>query len=144
MRFSILSWNAGQRRGKVTNRFVCCFREIVKMLRNSSIFQGADRLILFHQNTFEPGGMKTKEVIPGTSKHDSFGLKYLIVRLMFRTWRLHPHTCLCELEQHDCEEARHCKAGFWASSGNSQSEAMRTSLRATSTPRPSANAERRT
>ena len=28
--------------------------------------------------------MKTEEVIPGTSKQDSFGLKYLMVRSMFR------------------------------------------------------------
>ena len=48
------------------------------------IYWGSDQLILVHQKTFEHGGVKIEEVIPGTSKQDSFGLKYLMVRSMFR------------------------------------------------------------
>ena len=36
------------------------------------IYQGADQLILVHKSTFEPGGVKTEEVSPGTSKQDSW------------------------------------------------------------------------
>ena len=44
------------------------FHEIVKKLRNKfhNLSHSANQLILFHKNTFEPG-VKTEEVIPGTS-----------------------------------------------------------------------------
>ena len=34
---------------------------------------------MFHKNTFEPGGVQIEEVIPGTSKQYSFGLRCLMV-----------------------------------------------------------------
>ena len=49
------------------------------------IYQSTDQLTLFHKHTFGLGGVKTEEVIPGTSKQDSVrGLKHLMVRSMFR------------------------------------------------------------
>ena len=48
------------------------------------VYQGADQLIVLRKSTFEPDVSKTEEVIPDMSKQGSFGLKYLIVRSMFR------------------------------------------------------------
>ena len=54
------------------------FQEIVTIAAQQfHMYQGADQLIPSHKNTVELGGVKTEEVIPGTSKQDSFGLKYL-------------------------------------------------------------------
>ena len=54
------------------------------MIAEIAAEQGADQLTLIHKNTFEPGGAKTDEVIPGTLMQDSVGLNYLMVRSMFR------------------------------------------------------------
>ena len=87
-RLSILNWNAGLQRGNVTNRVVAShhvillrdaeshFLEMAEIAAEQiNIHHGADQLILFHRNTSEFGGVKTEEVVPGTSNQDSFGLK---------------------------------------------------------------------
>ena len=84
-RLSLLSWNAGPERGKVTSSVVDSFPVILLQEAQSHfqeianvaeqqfhIFQGADQLIVFHGNTFEPDGVKTEGEI--------FGLKSLMVR----------------------------------------------------------------
>ena len=123
---SILSWNAGLQRGNVTNSVVgSChatllqeaeshFHEIAATaVEQFHIYQGADQLIMFRQNMLEPGGVPTEGVIPGTTKHDSSGLKYLTVRSMFKNRgqaiNVYVHTCLCSPAQHDREEARNYK-----------------------------------
>ena len=105
-RLSILSLNAGPKGGQVDNSVVGSFhvilvqeaeshcREIVTRTEQQlHVYQGADQLILFHKNTFEPEGAKIQEEILGTSKHDSFGLKYLLVRSKIQeaaqAWRQH-------------------------------------------------------
>ena len=50
----------------------------------------------------------TKTVISATSNHNTFGLKYLLVRSAFRrttAWKGHVHARLFSSEQHDREEA---------------------------------------
>ena len=57
------------------------------------MYQGADQLILFHKNTFEPSGVKIENVVI-SSTWDSFGIKYLVVgmavpqRPLFRPSRM--------------------------------------------------------
>ena len=71
-------------RGSVPTEAESHFQEIATTAEQQfHVHQGADQLILFHKNTFEPDGVKTVEVIPGTSTQVSFGLKYLMVRF----WR---------------------------------------------------------
>ena len=96
-RFSILSWNAGPKRGNVANSVVGCYhvilvqeaeshyREIVTSAgQQFHVYQGADQLIFCNKSTFEPEGVRIPEEISGTSKHDSLGLRYLLVRSRFR------------------------------------------------------------
>ena len=65
-RLSILSWTAGLKTGKVTNRVVALviplqeaqsqFHEIAEIAAEQfHISQGADQLIMFHKSTFELG-----------------------------------------------------------------------------------------
>ena len=87
------------------------FQEIANIAAQQfDIYQGADQLILFPKHTFEPGGVKTEDVIPGTSKLwlEIFDGK-VDVQEAAQTWILHVHSCLCALEQDDGEEARRCK-----------------------------------
>ena len=51
---------------------------------NFHIYQGANLLILFQENTFEPDGAKIQEEIPGSSTHDAFGLTCLLMKSRFR------------------------------------------------------------
>ena len=80
----------------------------------------------------------TEKVIPGTSNHDTLGLKILMIRPMFGrppkhgSARTDQHTCLGSFEQHDREEARSCEIFF----GQFRELVI-------STCRPSANAESR-
>ena len=90
-RLSILSWKAELEIGKVTNSVVVRPNRVVPIQEAEShsheitgiaaeqfhIYEYADQLILLHNNTLAPGGVKTEEVIPGTSK-------YLMVKSMFR------------------------------------------------------------
>ena len=85
--------------------------------QQSHVKQGADQLITFHKNTCEPGGVKKHGEIPGTSRHDSFGLKNIVVKTMFG--RLleaggrgaqRRRSRLCAPEHHDSEEARRSNA----------------------------------
>ena len=90
MRLSMLSWNAGPKRGDVTGSIRGSFHVIVIQEAETHyheiaeaaehqfhIYQGADQLILCHKNTIEPGGVERCKENPGTSEHDSFGLTYL-------------------------------------------------------------------
>ena len=93
-----LSWNAGMKRGKMTNVAVGSYHvirlqaadshldEVTKIATEQfHVYHGADQLILPRKNMFEPGGVMTKTVISGTSNQDTFfGLEYLLVRSMFR------------------------------------------------------------
>ena len=77
-RLSIMSRNAGLKRGKVTNCVVDVvllqeaeshFHEIAENAAEQfHMYHGADQLILFHNNTFDPGGVETEGKIPGPSK----------------------------------------------------------------------------
>ena len=93
---SVLSWNAGLRRGKVTTSLVGSFhvillQEAVSHLDEATkidpeqfhVYHGADQLILSYKNTFDLGIVKTDKVILGTSNQDTFGLKYVMVRSLF-------------------------------------------------------------
>ena len=77
---SILSWNAGPKRGEVTNRMVASFHVILvqeaethhhEIMTNAErqfhIYQG----VLCDKSMFEHEGVKIQEEIPGTSKQDS-------------------------------------------------------------------------
>ena len=62
----------------------------------------------------------TKTVISATSNHNTFGLKYLLVRSAFRratAWKGHMHARLFSSEQHDREEARSHEIAFGDTSG---------------------------
>ena len=96
-RLSILSWNAGPKRGEVTGSITGAFHVIMVQEAGTHysdiakdagqqfhVCRGADQLILCHKKTFEPGGVKSCEEIQGTSKHDSFGLTDLMVKAKFR------------------------------------------------------------
>ena len=96
-RLSILSWNAGPKRGEVTGSITGAFHVIMVQEAGTHysdiakdagqqfhVCRGADQLILCQKKTFEPGGVKSCEEIPGTSKPDSFGLKDFIVKAKFR------------------------------------------------------------
>ena len=96
-RLSILNWNAGPKRGEVTGSITGAFHVIMVQEAGTHYFdiakdaeqqfhvcQDADQLILCHKKTFEPGGVKSCEEIPGTLKHDSFGLKNFMVKTKFR------------------------------------------------------------
>ena len=107
-RLSIPCWNAGLKRGEVTNSVVGSnhvirlqeaeshLDEIVETVAEQfNIFQSVDQLILFHKKTFEPGGVQTEGVIPSTSKQYPFLPEV--------------HTCLCSTDKHDREQTRNCK-----------------------------------
>ena len=77
---SILSWNAGPKRGEVTSSMVRSFHVIMVQEAQTHyheittiaehlfhIYQGAGQLILYDKNTFEPEGVKIYEEIEGTS-----------------------------------------------------------------------------
>ena len=83
-RLSLLCWNAGPRRGRVTSRILGPFHvTMVQEVETNCtviakaaeqlchVLKGADQLTLFHKNTFEPGGVMKYGEIPGASKHDS-------------------------------------------------------------------------
>ena len=75
-RLSILSWNAGFQRGKITNSLVGSYHVIIlQETRSNSTSFRVDQVIMFHKNTFELGGVKAEGEIPGTSKQDSSCLK---------------------------------------------------------------------
>ena len=88
MRHSILSWNAGTKRGEVTASMKGSFNVIIiqeaethcNEIRKSTeqqfyIYQVADQLVLCCKSTFEPEGLKIQKEIQGTANQDSFGLK---------------------------------------------------------------------
>ena len=78
------------------------FHEIAE-ISAEQFHQGADQ----HRNTFEPDVVNTEDVIPGTSKQDSFGLDGKVdVQEDTQARKLYVHTRLYPLEQHDREEAR--------------------------------------
>ena len=63
------------------------------------IYQGGDQLILCNNNTFEPESVRVQEEIPGTTKQDSCGLRYLLAKSRFERWpRQHAHSRLRTLE----------------------------------------------
>ena len=124
-------WNAGFKRGKVTNGVVCSnheillqeaeshFHEITEIAAEQFHFwQGADQLILFHKIPFEPGcedrrgdpghvkqyPCETEEVIPGTSSQ-LFRLEILDGQVHVQEGAQgrdkHIHTHLRSIEQHD-------------------------------------------
>ena len=97
MRLSILSWNAGTKRGEVTNSMIESFHVIIieeaethcNETRTSAeqqcyIYWGANQLVLCCESTFGPEGVKKQEEIPGTSIQDACGLKHLLVKTRFR------------------------------------------------------------
>ena len=90
--------------------------------------------LVSQKKTFEPEGVKIQEEIPSTSEHDYFGLTYLLVRSRFR--RL-------PKQGNSTYRGATLQSSSWASSGKSPRKAMQTPLQATSTPRLTANAERR-
>ena len=91
-RLSILSWNAGLKRGRVTNSVVGSYHVILLQAEwhfyevteiaaeHFRIYQGADQLLMLHKNTFKLGDVN----IEGTPEQDSFGLKHLMLRPTFR------------------------------------------------------------
>ena len=92
-RLSILSWNAGPKRGEVTSSMVGSFHVIMVQEvethyheittgadQHFHIYQGAGQLILYNKSTFEPEGVEIQEEIQGTSIYDSFDLKYLLFK----------------------------------------------------------------
>ena len=113
MHSSILSWNAGPKRGNVTNGMVGSFHvmlvqeaethfhEIVTSAEQQvDVYQGADQHILCNKSTFEFGSVK--------------GLKYLLVETIFRRPPKHGNSMYTAAslapEQRASEEARRCKA----------------------------------
>ena len=110
------------------------------------VHQGADQLVLFHKNTFEPDGVKIQEEFSGTSKQDSCGLKHLFSRVKVQetaeAGEQHVQSRLCAPKHHDGEEARRCKATV-GPPGELQIKTMQTSLRTTSTHRLAMKVERR-
>ena len=96
-RLSILSWNAGPKRGEVSSRMVgCCHvimvqealthdHEIITGAEQQfHIYQGAGQLLFCHKSTFEPEGVKIQEEIQGRSIYDPFGLKYFLFKARLR------------------------------------------------------------
>ena len=78
-RLSILSWNAGPKRGEVTSSMVASFHVIMVQeaeTHNHEIItgddqqfhinQGAGQLVLYNKSTFEPEGVKIQKRIQGT------------------------------------------------------------------------------
>ena len=147
---SILSWNAGPKRGKVTHSMVevlpcdhvqeaqtVCHEIITNAEQRFHIHQGADQLILFHKNTFKLDGVKIQEEFSGTSKRDSFWPEIRLGQVkdqeMAEGGEQHVHSRLCTLEQHDSEEARHCKATFGPARTSRREKPCRRSLQATPT-----------
>ena len=132
-RLSMLSWNAGLKKGKVTNTVVGSYHTL-RLQESESDFDGiaeiaaeqfhinrsADQLILFHEKTFEPGGVTTEGEIPGTSKQASFSLKCLMVKVCVKAatqaQKNDVHSCLFSPEQRD--EARHRKTTSGPVQGN--------------------------
>ena len=95
---SILSWNAGQKRGKTANCVVGpfhmilvqetethCHEIVTRAKQQFHIHQGADQVVLCN-NTFEPESARIQEEILGTSKQDSCGLRYLLAKSRFERW----------------------------------------------------------
>ena len=84
------------------------------------INRSADQLILFHEKTFEPGGVTTEGEIPGTSKQASFSLKCLMVKVYVQAatqaQKNDVQSCLFSLAQRD--EARHRKTTSGPVQGN--------------------------
>ena len=83
----------------------------------------ADQLILFHNNTFEPGGVKIENEVSTSSSRDSSGIKYLVVKFMQFRVTLVP--------QRQRDEAPH--ETCWENSKTIAEGSERTSLRETST-----------
>ena len=96
-RLSFLGWIAGLTRGKLTNIAVGSYH-VIRLQESVSLidevtqiatkefhnYHGADQLIWFRKYNFEPGGVMTKTAISGTSNQETFGLKFLMIRSMFR------------------------------------------------------------
>ena len=74
------------------------------------VYQGADLLILFQENTFKPDGPK----IPGLFNARRMWLDILVNQVKVQEAALereqHVHSCLSASAQHDVEEAPLCKA----------------------------------
>ena len=125
-RHSIPSWDAGLQRDKVTRSVVgschvillhvteshCHELTEIAAEKYSTSTRSTAQLIMFHKNTFEPGGVETEGVIQGTSKQCSFGPEALHGQLCAHEGalarKMHVHTRLCSPEQHDRKEAINC------------------------------------
>ena len=71
------------------------------------VYHGTDQLILFHKNTFEPGGVMIERVIQDTTKQDTFGLKYLMSRTTPEQGKGLP-LLVCVTRPRRGEESRKC------------------------------------
>ena len=57
-----------------------CHDIITNASQQFHIYQGADQLILRRKSTFEPCVVKIQEEFSGTSKQDSFDLRYDLIK----------------------------------------------------------------
>ena len=108
------------------------------------IYQGADQLILCHENIFGPGGVKDHEEVRGTSMQDSFGLKHLVVKSQFWRPRKEVTSTYAAASAHlsNSTAKKRDVAKQLLSAGKLRRKMVQISLRAISTPRLTENAER--